>query len=222
MKMYSHYGFNDFIVCCGYRGYMIKDYFHHYYMHATDVTVDLATNDIRYHNSKAEPWKITLVDTGLTTMTGARIRKVQSYLRNERFLLTYGDGVSDVDLRELIAFHERSKVLATLTTIQPSGKFGSLVIGEDARIRSFQEKPRGDNAWINGGFFVLEPGIFQYIPEGEEVIWERGPLESMARDGKLAAYKYQGFWQCMDTLRDKLQLEEMWSRGSAPWKVWDD
>jgi glucose-1-phosphate cytidylyltransferase len=201
---------------------MIKDYFHNYYMHAADVTIDLAANEARYHNSKAEPWKITLVDTGLLSMTGARIRKIRRYIGEERFHLTYGDGVADININDLVTFHERRGGITTLTAVQPSGKFGSLVIDEDARISSFQEKPRGDNAWINGGFFVVEPDIFRYIPEGDDVVWEREPLEKIARDRMLTAYKYQGFWQCMDTLRDKLQLEDMWAKGAAPWKVWDD
>jgi len=222
LKYYSHFGFNEFVICCGYKSYLIKDYFHHYYMHAADVTIDLESNRVSYKNTKAEPWKVTLVDTGLTAMTGARIRKIRSYVEGERFLLTYGDGVTDLDLRKLIAFHESSGAQATLTAVQPSGKFGSLVLGPDSRVDSFREKPPGDGAWVNGGFFALEPSIFDYIEPGDDTIWERGPLEGLARDGKLAAFKYEGFWQSMDTLRDKLHLEELWTAGRAPWKVWDE
>jgi glucose-1-phosphate cytidylyltransferase len=222
LKYYSHFGFNEFVICCGYKSYYIKEYFHHYYMHAADVTIDLSSNRVSYDNVKAEPWKVTLVDTGLAAMTGARIRKIRPYVEGEQFLLTYGDGVTDLDLNALIEFHRSSGAWATLTAVQPSGKFGSLVLGPGQRITRFQEKPPGDGAWINGGFFVLEPRIFEYIGPGDEVIWERAPLEGLARDARLAAYKYQGFWQCMDTLREKLHLEELWTSGEAPWKIWND
>jgi glucose-1-phosphate cytidylyltransferase len=220
MKMYSSYGFNDFVVCCGYKGYVIKDYFHHYYMHQADMTVDLGSNMTEYHNSSSEPWHITLVDTGLETMTGGRIKRVEPYIGNEPFMLTYGDGVSDVNIVALVDFHKKSGRLATLTAVQPSGKFGALEIGLDDSITSFQEKPRGDGAWINGGFFVCQPEVFNYITSGDSTVWERGPLEALAKEGQLGAYKHDGFWQPMDMLRDKIDLEKLWASGKAPWKRW--
>lgn len=220
MKIYSHYGFNDFIICCGYKGYVIKDYFHHYYMHQTDITIDLKNNTIQYHDTNSEPWKITLVDTGLNTMTGGRIKRVQPFIGDEPFLLTYGDGVSNVNINALVDFHKKSKKIATLTAVQPSGKFGALVIDSHSTITQFQEKPKGDGAWINGGFFVCEPDVFNYIKSGDETIWERQPLEDLARDKQLGAYKHDGFWQPMDTLRDKNELEKLWQSNNAPWKVW--
>ncbi|HEY1406861.1 MAG TPA: glucose-1-phosphate cytidylyltransferase [Spirochaetota bacterium] len=220
MKMYSSYGFNDFIICTGYKSYVVKEYFHHYYMHLSDITIDMAKNELTYHNSSAEPWKVTLVDTGLNTMTGGRIARVKEYIGNERFMVTYGDGVSDVNIKELVKDHEKSGKLATLTAVQTSGKFGALVIDDSQSIKSFQEKPRGDGAWINGGFFVLEPGIFDYITEGDSTVWERAPLEGIAKSGQLNAFKHSGFWKPMDTLRDKIELEDMWVKGSAPWKNW--
>jgi len=221
MKLYSSHGFNDFIVCCGYKGFLIKEYFYHYFMHVSDVTVDMEKNTIEYHRTKAEPWKITLVDTGLSTMTGGRVARVKEYIGNESFMLTYGDGVSDVDINKLVDFHKKSGKMATLTAIQTAGKFGALKIEEGDAISAFEEKPRGDGAWINGGFFVLEPGVFSYIKDGDATIWERGPLEGIARDGQLNAYKHEGFWKPMDTLRDKIELEEMWTSGTAPWKKWE-
>jgi len=220
MKIYSHYGFNDFIICCGYKGYVIKDYFHHYYLHQTDITIDLSKNEIEYHDSSSEPWRVTLVDTGLNTMTGGRIKRIQPFVGNETFMLTYGDGVSDIDIKALLNFHKQHKRLATLTAVQPSGKFGALSIDNKNAVMQFQEKPKGDGAWINGGFFVCEPGIFDYIRSGDETIWERQPLEDLSRDGQLGAYKHEGFWQPMDTLRDKNELERLWASGNAPWKVW--
>lgn len=220
MKIYSHYGFNDFVICCGYKAYVIKDYFHHYYMHQADMTIDLKENTTSYHNSAAEPWKVTLVDTGLNTMTGGRIKRVQRYIGDEPFLLTYGDGVSNVDIPRLIEFHKASGKAATLTAVQPSGKFGALDIDSSDTIRSFQEKPKGDGAWINGGFFVCESEVFDYIKDGDSTIWERGPLETLARDRKLGAYRHAGFWQPMDTLRDKNELEKLWTSGESPWKIW--
>jgi len=220
MKIYSSYGFNDFVVCCGYRGYVIKDYFHHYYMHQADMTVDLGSNATEYHNSSSEPWRITLVDTGLETMTGGRIKRVEPYIGNESFMLTYGDGVSNVDINALIDFHTKSGKLATLTAVQPSGKFGALEISSDDSITSFKEKPKGDGAWINGGFFVCQPKVFKYITAGDSTVWERGPLEVLAKEGQLGAYKHDGFWQAMDMLRDKVDLEKIWTTGKAPWKRW--
>lgn len=220
MKLYSGFGFNDFVICLGYKGYMIKEYFANYFLHQTDVTVDLKTNGIEFHHSKAEPWRITLVDTGAETMTGGRVRRVRDYTNGAPFLLTYGDGLADVDINALWEFHKKHKRLATLTAVQPAGRFGILNIGQDGGISSFMEKPRGDGAWANGGFFVMEPGVFDYI-DGDSAILERDPLERLAKDGQLMAYRHGGFWQAMDTLRDKRHLEELWQKGGAPWKLWD-
>jgi glucose-1-phosphate cytidylyltransferase len=221
MKTYSHYGFNDFIVCCGYKSYVIKDYFHHYYMHQSDMTIDLGANTIEYCNSSAEPWRVTLVDTGLNTMTGGRIKRIQRYVGGEAFMLTYGDGVSDVDIAKLLDFHKKSGRMATLTAVQTLGRFGALEIKSGDAIASFIEKPKGDGAWINGGFFVCESGVFDSIRGGDETVWEREPLESLANAGLLGAYKHRGFWQPMDTLRDKNELEKLWASGKAPWKQWE-
>ena len=222
MKLYSHYGFNDFIICCGYKGYYIKDYFHRYYMHQADLTIDLLHNTTQYLNPKSEPWRITLVDTGIDTMTGGRLKRIEKYVGNERFMLTYGDGVGDINLPVLVDFHKAHGRHATLTAVQPSGKFGALSLGENDTVTSFEEKPRGDGAWINAGFFVLEPAVFDYIKGGDTAIWERGPLESLSREGMLSAYKHRGFWRPMDMLRDKLELENHWAANRAPWKVWND
>jgi glucose-1-phosphate cytidylyltransferase len=220
MKIYSHYGFNDFIICCGYKAYVIKDYFHHYYMHQADMTIDLEKNTTEYHNSQAEPWRVTLVDTGLTTMTGGRIKRIQSYVGDEPFLLTYGDGVSDVNIPALIDFHKKSGRQATLTAVQTMGRFGALDIKPNDAIASFVEKPKGDGTWINGGFFVCESAVFDCIKGGDGTVWERDPLESLAGSGQLGAYRHEGFWQPMDTLRDKNELEKLWASGKAPWKAW--
>ncbi len=220
MKIYSHYGFNDFVILMGYKSYVIKEYFADYFLHNCDLKIDLATNTIETLNSKSEPWKITLVDTGLHTMTGGRIKKAQQYIGNEPFMLTYGDGVSDVDINALIKTHKAHGKLATVTMVQPEGRFGALDIDEKGSIKSFQEKPKGDGAWINAGFFVLQPEIFNYIPDGDGIIWERDPLEALAKDGQLSGYKHTGFWKPMDALRDKIVLEELWNSGKAPWKVW--
>ena len=220
MKIYSSFGFNDFVICCGYKAYCIKDYFHHYYMHQTDMTIDLERNTTEYHNSAAEPWRVTLVDTGLNTMTGGRIKRIQQYIGNEAFMLTYGDGVSNVDIEALLRSHKSSGHRVTLTAVQPSGKFGALEISGESTIKSFAEKPRGDGAWVNGGFFVCEPSIFNYLLDGDETVWERAPLETLAKENQLNAYKHEGFWQPMDTLRDKNELERLWSTGKAPWKAW--
>jgi glucose-1-phosphate cytidylyltransferase len=220
MKIYSSYGFNDFVICCGYKAYVIKDYFHHYYMHQADMTVDLGKNTVEYHDSHAEPWRVTLIDTGLNTMTGGRIKRIQPYIGDEPFMLTYGDGVSNIDIKALIEFHTKNGRLATLTAVQPSGKFGALDLREKNRVAAFAEKPKGDGAWINGGFFVLEPKVFDYITEGDETVWERNPLERLAQENQLDAYKHAGFWQPMDTLRDRKELDAMWNAGTAPWKLW--
>lgn len=218
MKIYSTYGFNDFIICLGYKGYIIKEYFANYFIHNSDVTIDLKNNQIIVHSIKTEPWKVTLVDTGLNTMTGGRIKRIQPYIGNKTFMLTYGDGVGNVNIEELLQFHKSHGKYATLTAVQPSGRFGVLELTGNQVIR-FEEKPKGDGAWINGGFFVLEPQIFDYI-EGDETVWEKEPLEKLAKDGQLMAYKHRGFWKPMDTLRDKRELEMLWQSGNPPWKIW--
>lgn len=220
MKTYSHYGFNDFIICCGYKGYVIKEYFADYYLHRSDVTFDFASsNEMIVHNNLAEPWKVTLVDTGLNTMTGGRVKRVQKYIGNESFMLTYGDGLSNVNIKKLVEFHEAHGKLATVTAVQPSGKFGALDLSEENVVNSFQEKPRGDGSWINAGFFVMQPEVFNYISD-DQTILEREPLECLAKEGELVARKHDGFWQPMDTLRDRMKLEELWSADQAPWKLW--
>ena len=219
MKIYSHYGINEFVICCGYKGYVIKEYFANYFLHMSDVTFDLANNRMDVHQHKTEPWKVTLVGTGDDTMTGGRLKRVAQYVRDEEaFCLTYGDGVSNVNITELIAFHKLQKLKATLTATLPPGRFGALDF-EGQKIRTFKEKPQGDGAMINGGFFVLSPEVIQLI-EDDATVWERGPLETLASQGQLAAFQHRGFWQPMDTLRDKVQLEELWASGKAPWKVW--
>jgi len=219
MKIYSAHGLNDFIICLGYKGYMIKEYFANYYLHASDVTFDLVNNKMEIHQNSTEPWRVTLIDTGDDTMTGGRLKKVQAYLGKEDFCFTYGDGVSNVDVRKLIAFHKERGTLATLTAVQPPGRFGALNM-EQHKIVRFEEKPLGDSGWINGGFFVLSPRALDYI-EGDETVWERGPMERLAKDGNLSAFVHRGFWQPMDTLRDKNLLEELWQSGKAPWKIWE-
>ncbi len=221
MKIYSAYGFNEFIICLGYKGYMIKEFFANYYLHMTDVTIDFSANVIHYHRSKCEPWKVTLVDTGLHTQTGGRIKRVSPYIGNETFMLTYGDGVSDVDIKKLVEFHRSHGKYCTITAVKPPGRYGVLNISKDNLVKKFKEKPKGDGAWINGGFYVLEPEIFEYI-EGDNTPWEAEPLTKLAEDGQLMAYKHEGFWQCMDTLRDKNYLESLWNSGNPPWKVWQD
>lgn len=219
MKIYSHYGYNDFIICLGYKGYVIKEYFMNYFMHLSDITVDLSNGGIKVHNSKAENWKVTLVDTGTDTMTGGRIKRIKDHLDGERFMLTYGDGVGDVNIKALVKFHESHGKLATMTAVQPSGRFGALRINDEKKVESFVEKPAGDGAWINGGFFVLEPQVIDYIKD-DSTTWEREPLENLTKESQLFAYKHEGFWRPMDTLRDKIELERLWSTKEAPWKVW--
>jgi glucose-1-phosphate cytidylyltransferase len=219
MKSYSAHGINDFIICCGYKGYVIKEYFANYFLHTSDVTFDMQKNQMEVHARNAEPWKVTLVDTGDDTLTGGRLKRVREYVRNEdAFCFTYGDGVSDVNITELVAFHKAHGKLATLTATQPPGRFGALNI-QGTRIDSFQEKPQGDGAWVNGGFFVLSPGVIDYV-ESDGTTWEKEPMEKLARDGELHSYFHNGFWQPMDTLRDKVHLEELWQSGKAPWKSW--
>lgn len=224
MKYYSAFGFQDFIICCGYKGYVIKEYFADYYLHRSDVTFDFTRgNEMTVHSNVAEPWRVTLVDTGLNTQTGGRIKRVQKYIGGEPFLLTYGDGVSDVDLRTLLAQHRRSGKTVTLTGIQPGGRFGLLDLDEDQdTVVGFREKAKEDGGWINGGFMAMEPEVFRYLSADEGCILEQGPLETLAAEGRLGVYRHYGFWQCMDTQRDKGRLERLWGRGSAPWKIWPD
>jgi glucose-1-phosphate cytidylyltransferase len=227
MKTYSYYGFNDFLICLGYKGYVIKEYFSNYFLHMCDVTFDMCDNSMEIHQSAAEPWRVTLVDTGTETQTGGRLKRVADYVRNDTFMLTYGDGVADVDIGKLVEFHRAHGKLATVTAVQPLGRFGSLQIDEEAdeggarfsAVRSFQEKPEGDGAWVNGGFFVLEPPVLERIA-GDQMPFERDPLESLAADDQLCAYRHRGFWQPMDTLRDLRSLEALWDSGDAPWAVW--
>lgn len=224
MKIYSHYGHNDFIILCGYKGYLIKEFFTNYSLHRSDVTVDIGNHTTTYHRNHAEPWRVTLIDTGQETMTGGRIKRVRDYVGSEPFLLTYGDGVSDINIAELIGFHNAERPIVTLSAIQPPGRFGAFTLEPgSSRIGSFREKPNGgdhETAWINGGFFVVEPEAFDYI-EDDQTVWERGPLETFAAMGRLAAYRHHGFWHPMDTLRDKSTLEDLWNAKQAPWKVWE-
>ena len=220
MKIYSTHGINDFIVCCGYKGYSIKEYFANYYLHGADVTFDLAKRSVEIHHDSSEPWRITCVETGLSTMTGGRLRRVRQHLDDETFCMTYGDGVSDVNISDLVAFHRKQNTLGTLTAVQPPGRFGAFTLeAEDTKVPHFREKPVGDGAWINGGYFVLEPGVLDYIA-GDATVFERGPMEKLSQEGQLSAFKHYGFWQPMDTLRDKNVLEEHWQSGKAPWKMW--
>lgn len=219
MKIYSKHGFNDFVICLGYKGYMIKEYFANYYMHKSDIVVNLENNSIEMLDTNAEPWKITLVDTGVNSMTGGRIKRIQKYTDNKSFFLTYGDGVSDVNVSDLLKYHQRAGKLVTVTSVQPSGKFGALNINDKNEVLSFAEKPKGDGSWVNGGFFVCEPGVFDYIND-DTTIWEREPLENIAAKSSMQAYMHTGFWKPMDTLRDKIELEEEWQSGNARWKIW--
>ena len=219
MKIYSHFGFNDFVILAGYKGYYIKEYFANYFLHQSDVTFDLANNQMQVHKNTSEPWKVTILDTGIDTMTGGRIKRAKEYINNETFMLTYGDGVANVNINELVKFHQNHGKALTLTSIQPEGRFGALEIGENNQVHKFREKPKGDGSWINGGFFVCEPQVLDYI-EGDTTIFERHPLESLANDGEIFTYQHTGFWKCMDTLRDKNQLNEYWDTKSAQWKVW--
>ena len=222
MKIYSHYGFNEFVVCCGYKGYVIKEYCANYFLHQTDVTFDLANNKMEVHNSGSENWKVTLVDTGINTNTAGRIKRIQKYVGNEPFMLTYGDGVADININDLISFHKKSGKIATLTSIQLPGRFGNVETDANGTVKTFQEKPIGDGVRINGGFFVLEPEIFNYLNgEMDDIQWEKKPLIEIANDGKLSAYLHDGFWKCMDALRDKIELEEMWKTRKAEWKIWE-
>ena len=220
MKIYSYYGFNDFVILTGYKSHIIKEYFVNYYQRYSDITVDMINNSVEIHRTQTEPWKVTMLYTGEDTMTGGRIKKAQKYIGNEPFLLTYGDGVADVNIDDLIKAHKSSNKLITMTAVQPSGRFGALVIKDDNIITSFKEKPKGDESWINGGFFVCEPQVFDYIEADESVTFEKAPLENLAKDRQLNAYKHSGFWRPMDTLKDKNDLTEMWQMDRAPWAVW--
>ncbi|MDI5899185.1 glucose-1-phosphate cytidylyltransferase [Flavobacterium yafengii] len=219
MKIYSSYGYNDFVICLGYKGYVVKEYFANYFMHKSDVTIDLKNNSVKVHESEAEPWTITLVDTGVNSMTGGRIKRIQKHIGDEPFLLTYGDGVSNVNITDLVATHQKNGKLCTVTSVQPSGRFGALNLGVENQVDSFLEKPKGDGAWINGGFFVCQPEVFDYI-EGDSTIFEKAPMERLAADGQMGAHLHDGFWKPMDTLRDKVELEESWESNKAAWKTW--
>lgn len=218
MKIYSHYGINDFVICLGYKGYMIKEYFANYFLHMSDVTFDMSSNQMHVHHKSAEPWKVTLVNTGESSMTGGRLRRVREYLDDSDFCFTYGDGVADVDIGKLLEFHHAHGKLATVTAIQPPGRYGALAM-DGSSVLGFQEKPKGDGGWINGGFFVLSPKVLDYI-ESDDTTWEQEPLIALANEGQLQAYQHEGFWQAMDTLREKNLLEELWHSKTAPWKVW--
>jgi len=220
MKTYSFWGFNEFVILTGYKSHVIKDYFINYYTRYSDVTIDMVNNTVELHKIRSEPWKVTVLYTGPNTMTGGRLLRARKVLDDKRFLLTYGDGVSDVNIPELVKCHEKAGKIATLTTIQPEGRFGSIQINTNGTVESFKEKPRGDGAWINGGFFVMEPGILDYLTDGDSTILERDPLERLTKAGQLNAYKHTGFWRAMDTLRDKNELIDMWTKGTAPWALW--
>jgi glucose-1-phosphate cytidylyltransferase len=219
MKIYSSYGFNDFVICCGYKGHVIKEYFANYLLHESDVTINTATNNLTFHNSTSENWNVSLINTGELTMTGGRIKRIQEYVGNETFFLTYGDGVGDINIEELLAFHKSQGKKATLTATKPFGRFGVIDIANNGQITSFKEKDKQDVSWINGGFFVLEPSVFDYI-EGDSTVFEKEPLEKLTQEGELNAFKHDGFWRAMDSLNDKNVLEEYWNTGTAAWKVW--
>jgi glucose-1-phosphate cytidylyltransferase len=219
MKIYSHYGYNDFIILCGYKGYMLKEYFAHYFIHTADITIDMVSNSIEHHYSQAEPWKVTLIDTGNETMTGGRIKRVQKYVGNEPFMLTYGDGVADIDINALVNFHLDHGKYITMTSVLPEGRFGALIIDKSNMVENFEEKPKGDGTWVNGGFFVCQPEVFDYIDD-DSTIFERTPLERLASEKQLFTYKHSGFWKPMDTQRDKNMLEELISKDRAPWIKW--
>lgn len=219
MKIYSKYGFNDFVVLLGYKGYVIKEFFANYFLHQSDVTINLESNQMEIHNNSSEPWKVTLIDTGESTMTGGRIKRAKKHSENKPFLLTYGDGVADINIGQLLSFHQTHQKLITMTSVQPAGRFGALDINDNNRVSNFIEKPKGEGNWINGGFFVCQPEVFDYI-EGDHTVFEKEPLENLATEGELYTYKHEGFWQCMDTLRDRNYLNELWSMNRAPWKNW--
>jgi glucose-1-phosphate cytidylyltransferase len=221
MKIYSHYGFDDFIICLGYKGFLIKEYFMQYYLHNSDITIELGSNKLNIHYSKTESFKVTLVDTGLSTKTAGRLKRVQSYIGQEDFMLTYGDGLADINLRDLVKFHTAHGKMATVTAIQPEARFGGMELGAGGIVKNFKEKPKGDGKWINGGFFVLRPEVFDYLPgDMDNHMWEDNPMEELAKNQQLMAYKHEGFWKCMDAMRDKLELEALWQNNQAKWKIW--
>jgi len=220
MKIYSQYGLNEFVILLGYKGYYIKEYFANYFLHQSDVTINMSNGQMEVHNNSSEPWKVTLLDTGLESMTGGRIKRAQDFIGDKPFMLTYGDGVSDINITELVKFHKSHGKAITVSSVQPEGRFGSLTIEENDKVLSFSEKPKGDGGWINAGFFVCEPKVFNYITEGDSTIFEQAPLMNLAKDGEIFTYKHKGFWKPMDTLRDKHQLQKMWENKKAPWKVW--
>ncbi|MEW6041154.1 MAG: glucose-1-phosphate cytidylyltransferase, partial [Elusimicrobiota bacterium] len=221
MKYYASFGFNEFIICLGYKGFMIKEYFLNYFAHNSDITIDLKNNSTNFHHSKTENFKVTLIDTGINTKTAGRLKQVKEHIGNQTFMLTYGDGLTDLNLKELLTFHKSHGKIVTLTSTQPAGRFGSLEINQKNLVKEFIEKPRGDRFWINAGFFILEPKVFDYLPKNaDEKMWEEEPLISLARDKQLVAFKYCGFWKCMDALRDKIELDDLWKNNSAPWKIW--
>ena len=221
MKIYSQYGFNDFVILLGYKGYYIKEYFANYFLHQSDVTIDMSNGQMEVHNNSSEPWKVTLLDTGLNSMTGGRIKRAQDFIGNKPFMLTYGDGVADINITELVAFHKSHGKAITMTSAQPDGRFGALNIDSNDQVIEFQEKPKGDGSWINAGYFVCEPKVFDYIAGGDATVFEQEPLKSLAKDGEIFTYKHDSFWMPMDTLRDKHKLNELWAKGNAPWKVWN-
>jgi len=221
MKIYSHYGFNNFIILLGYKGYLIKEYFANYFLHQSDVTIDLKKNKLEILNNHSEPWKVTLIDTGFDSMTGGRIKRVENHINDETFMLTYGDGVADINIRELVKFHNRHDGAVTMTAIQPEGRFGSLRISADKKVDEFHEKLKGDGNWVNGGFFVCDPKVLDYLQNGDTTVFEKKPLESLVNDGELFSYKHYGFWRPMDTLRDNKLLNDMWNNGKAKWKIWE-
>ena len=221
MKIYSHFGFNEFIICLGYKGYVIKEYFMHYFLHNSDITIELGSNNIEIHDSNTEAFKVTLVETGLNTKTAGRLKQVQKYIGDEDFMLTYGDGVCDVNLKELLAFHKSHNKIATVTSVQMDARFGGMDVGPDGEVLSFREKAKDESKWINGGFFVLKPEVFNYLKGNvADMMWEDEPLETLANDNQLVAYRHRGFWKCMDALRDKIELEDLWKNNQAQWKVW--
>jgi glucose-1-phosphate cytidylyltransferase len=221
MKIYSRFGFNDFIICLGYKGYMIKEYFMHYYLHNSDITIDVASNKMEVLNTNTENFKVTLVETGQSTKTAGRLKMVQKYIGDEDFMLTYGDGVADIDINELLSFHKKHGKIATVTAIQPEARFGGMVLDKDGNVVHFKEKPTGDGKWINGGFFVLKPAVFKYLDgDVDDIMWEDSPMETLANNNQLIAYRHQGFWKCMDAMRDKIELESLWQNNQAKWKTW--
>ena len=221
MKIYSHFGFNEFIICLGYKGYLIKEYFMHYYLHNSDITIELGSNKLDVHYTNIDPFKVTLVDTGLSTKTAGRLKKVQQYVGDQDFMLTYGDGVADIDLDKLLKFHKGHGKIATVSAIQPEARFGGMELGEGGIVKNFKEKPKGDGKWINGGFFVLRPEVFDYLDgDMDDIMWEDSPMEHLSQNGQLMAYRHGGFWKCMDAMRDKLELEALWQNNHAKWRIW--